>query len=61
MSDAPKYWFSGRLKVKIEKNILNELLRAREAVKRKYSLLKQEKDDFEKAIGEAVIEATTIS
>lgn len=39
---------------KKEKNILSELSRAREAIKRKYSLLKQEKDNFEKVIGDTL-------
>lgn len=37
---------------KCEKNTLRELVRAREAIKRKHNLLKNERADFEKAIGE---------
>lgn len=37
---------------KSEKNILGELIRAREAIKRKYSILQQEKSDYEKKIND---------
>ena len=39
---------------KKEKNIISELTRAREAIRQKYSLLKREKDNFEKVISDTL-------
>ena len=39
-------------KFESEKKILSELLQAREAIKRKHSLSKQEKNDFEKKMSD---------
>ena len=35
-----------------EKNILSQLVKAQNAVKRKYEMLKMEKDSFEKTVGD---------
>lgn len=43
---------------KAEKDILRELIKSREAIKRKYNLLKHERADFEKSMGETLKSVT---